>query len=285
MPQLESANINIHSTNGDSHLVRDKNDIRIFYETVKGLTYSHTGEDCNYYLMNTQTIGADIIGMAETNTAWQHHHLQASLTSQAQNILAPQTFHLVNQMPPLTRFQTKKPSNLEDPSPWQLGALYQCHTGDILRTQLVWDAGVDTSFKESQMHSYPSSLHTELVQDPLGLAAHSVVNTNTSVDHNNLFPQDHKNNWFKTLLQQSKLFKPLGTQFPLWWTPTPTFMKTKTYNDSRPMRDVHNRQPGPFYLHWFRSPMHWPHVWMFAALKVGHMLGFLIISGWTTVQP
>ena len=33
--------------------------------------------------MSTQAIGADIIGMAETNTAWQHHHLRASLTSRA----------------------------------------------------------------------------------------------------------------------------------------------------------------------------------------------------------
>jgi hypothetical protein len=48
---------------------------------VKGLTYSYTGEDYDYYMMSTQAIGADIIGMAETNTAWQHHHLQASLPS------------------------------------------------------------------------------------------------------------------------------------------------------------------------------------------------------------
>jgi hypothetical protein len=51
-------NININSAYGDSHLVRDKNEIRIFFQNVKGLTYSHTGEDHNYYMMSTQAIGA-----------------------------------------------------------------------------------------------------------------------------------------------------------------------------------------------------------------------------------
>ena len=44
-----SASIVIHSTHGDSHLVRDKNDIRIIFQNVKGLTYSHIGEDFGYY--------------------------------------------------------------------------------------------------------------------------------------------------------------------------------------------------------------------------------------------
>ena len=57
-----------------------------------------------------------------------------------------------------------------------------------------WKHGVDTQFKESQMYSYPSSLHTEPAQDQLGprpLAAHSALNTNT--DHNNMFLQDYVN--------------------------------------------------------------------------------------------
>jgi hypothetical protein len=35
-------------------------------------------------MMSTQAIGNEIIGMAKTNTAWQHHHHRASLTSWAQ---------------------------------------------------------------------------------------------------------------------------------------------------------------------------------------------------------
>ena len=52
---------------------------------MKGLIYRHTLEDYDYFMMSTQAIGADIIGMAETNMAWQHHHLRASLTSRARN--------------------------------------------------------------------------------------------------------------------------------------------------------------------------------------------------------
>jgi hypothetical protein len=62
---------------------RDDKDIRIFFQNVKGLTYSYTGEDYDYYMMSTQAIGADIIGMAETNTAWQHHHLRSLFNSRA----------------------------------------------------------------------------------------------------------------------------------------------------------------------------------------------------------
>ena len=75
--------IDVHSSYGDSHLEKDDKDIRIFFQNVKGLTYSFTGEDYDYYMTSTQAIGADIIGMAETNTAWQHHHLRTLFSSRA----------------------------------------------------------------------------------------------------------------------------------------------------------------------------------------------------------
>ena len=62
----KSTNINIQSVYGDSHLVWDKNDIRIFFQNVKGLTCSHTGEFCKYYMMSTKAIGSDLKGMAIT---------------------------------------------------------------------------------------------------------------------------------------------------------------------------------------------------------------------------
>ncbi len=43
---------------------------------MKGLTHSHTGEYYDYYMTSLQAIGADIMGMAETDTTWQHRHLQ-----------------------------------------------------------------------------------------------------------------------------------------------------------------------------------------------------------------
>ena len=235
--------------------------------------------------MSTQTIGADIIGMGKTNTAWQHHHLQASLTSWAWKHFGEQTFHLVTQTPPSIRFLTKKPSNLEDPSPCQLGASYQCHTGETLRIQLVWDPGVDTPFKESQMHSDPSSLHTELAQNQLGhclLAAHSAANKNTSVNHNNLlFPKTKKTNDsrpYRSNENSSNFWahnSPYdGLQCPNPWRPRPAMTPNQMWSP-QPTTD----KPSPFYIQWFRSPMHWLYGWIFAALTVGYTLGFPIISG------
>ena len=64
----KSSNIHIHSAYGDSPHVQDKSDIRIFFQNVKGLTYSHSGKDYDYDMMSTQAIDADIIGMARTNS-------------------------------------------------------------------------------------------------------------------------------------------------------------------------------------------------------------------------
>jgi hypothetical protein len=75
--------IDVYSSYGDSHLEKDDKYIRIFFQKVKGLTYSFTGEDYDYYMTSTQAFGTDIIGMAETNTAWQHHHLRTLFASRA----------------------------------------------------------------------------------------------------------------------------------------------------------------------------------------------------------
>ena len=193
----KSANINSNSASGDSHLIWDKNDIGTFFQNVKGLTYSHTGEDYVYYMTSTQAIGADIIGMAETNTAWQHHQLQASLTSWAQkhfgatNISFGYPDATTDPVPDKETFQFGGSITLKTGSLVPLS-----HGGDILWTHLVWDVGADTPQEESHMHSSPSLLHTELAQDQSGpspLAAHSVKKMNTSVIHNNMLPQDHNN--------------------------------------------------------------------------------------------
>lgn len=76
-------NIDLNTSYGDSIHDRHPNSLRIFFQNVKGLTYSTTGEDYAYYFSCATSLGADIIGMAETNSAWSHYHLQHSLHTTA----------------------------------------------------------------------------------------------------------------------------------------------------------------------------------------------------------
>jgi hypothetical protein len=62
---------------GESVDIRDPSHIRIYFQNVKGLSYSTSGQNYGYYLSCIANIDADITGMAETNSAWQHHHLQS----------------------------------------------------------------------------------------------------------------------------------------------------------------------------------------------------------------
>ena len=61
---------------GDSPFVKDPASTRLFYQNVKGLTYSSSGEDYKYYLSSLNTLQVDVSGLAETNSAWAHTHLQ-----------------------------------------------------------------------------------------------------------------------------------------------------------------------------------------------------------------
>ena len=74
-PLRSDHTINLNTSYGSSHHLRNTNDIRIFFQNTKGLTYSSIGEDYEYYLSCTKSLGAYIIGMAETNAAWKHYHL------------------------------------------------------------------------------------------------------------------------------------------------------------------------------------------------------------------
>ncbi|KAI2499411.1 hypothetical protein MHU86_15056 [Fragilaria crotonensis] len=75
--------IDMESHYGKSHTQKSDTDIRIFFQNVKGLTYSASGEDYDYYVTSTRSLDADIVGMAETNTAWTHPHLQSLFQSRA----------------------------------------------------------------------------------------------------------------------------------------------------------------------------------------------------------
>lgn len=61
---------------GDEIFFKDPKSTRIMFQNVKGLTYTTSTEDYRYYLQGMSSYSADIFGMAETNTSWQHPHLQ-----------------------------------------------------------------------------------------------------------------------------------------------------------------------------------------------------------------
>jgi hypothetical protein len=61
---------------GDAVVYKDPGSLRIFLQNVKGLTYSSGFEDYKYYMSQMAAFGIDCFRLAETNTAWQHYHLQ-----------------------------------------------------------------------------------------------------------------------------------------------------------------------------------------------------------------
>ena len=63
---------------GDAISQKHPDSTRIFFQNVKGLTYSNTGEDYRYYLSCLRAYQVDIAGLAETNTCWSHPHLQTA---------------------------------------------------------------------------------------------------------------------------------------------------------------------------------------------------------------
>ena len=69
--------ITILNNYGDNIHHKNVSSVRVFFQNVKGLTYSSSGEDYEYYLHNLQTLMVDIVGLAETNSPWQLFHLRS----------------------------------------------------------------------------------------------------------------------------------------------------------------------------------------------------------------
>ena len=65
--------------------------IRIFFQNIKGLSYTNTTEDYKYVFRQLEDLQIDIAGLAETNTAWQHTFLRNELLTAARSIGAGQT--------------------------------------------------------------------------------------------------------------------------------------------------------------------------------------------------
>lgn len=67
---------------GDSIQQKDPDTIRVFFQNVKGLTFTTGMEDYYYYIQGLTAFQIDIAGLCKTNTAWQHSHLQADFRKQ-----------------------------------------------------------------------------------------------------------------------------------------------------------------------------------------------------------
>ena len=60
---------------GDPIIQKKPNTTRLYFQNVKGLTYSTSREDYNYYMSCLRAYEVDIAGLSETNTCWAHPHL------------------------------------------------------------------------------------------------------------------------------------------------------------------------------------------------------------------
>jgi len=75
--------INVSRNYGHDINIKNGKSVRIFFQNVKGLTYSASGEDYEYYLHNLKLLQVDIAGLAETNTPWQLHHIKTEFLQSA----------------------------------------------------------------------------------------------------------------------------------------------------------------------------------------------------------
>jgi hypothetical protein len=60
--------------------------IRIYFQNIKGLSYTTTREDYKYDFNHLDDLQVDIAGLAETNSAWQHQFLRNELIQASRSI-------------------------------------------------------------------------------------------------------------------------------------------------------------------------------------------------------
>lgn len=54
--------------------------LRLFYQQIHGLTYTPTGEDYDYVHGTMDAMKVDVLGLSETNSPWNNHHLTNAYT-------------------------------------------------------------------------------------------------------------------------------------------------------------------------------------------------------------
>jgi hypothetical protein len=62
---------------------KDEQSVRFFFQNVKGLTYSTSCEDYEYYLHHLKLLQVDVAGLAETNSPWQLQHIKSEFLKRA----------------------------------------------------------------------------------------------------------------------------------------------------------------------------------------------------------
>ena len=65
-----------HQSYGDLIYETSPDSTRIFFQNVKGLTHSSSIDNYAYYMSTLHSLNVDITGLAETNSAWSHTHIQ-----------------------------------------------------------------------------------------------------------------------------------------------------------------------------------------------------------------
>jgi hypothetical protein len=112
-PLRQSPDIDLQTSYGDPVANRNHDHIRIFFQNTKGLMYSSTGQDYNYYLSCIAAIdSAVIMGIAETDTAWQYPHLRSAFADKMKkqfhisNIAYSSPTHKIDPVPEKESFQS-----------------------------------------------------------------------------------------------------------------------------------------------------------------------------------
>ena len=80
--ERDTGDLQAHSFFGDPVIFKASGTTRFLFQNVKGLTHSTSNEDYKYYMQGMSSYAADVFGMADTNTCWQHPHLQLALKEQ-----------------------------------------------------------------------------------------------------------------------------------------------------------------------------------------------------------
>lgn len=79
--QRKQGDPNANKTYGNAIVYKEPGTTRFFFQNVKGLTTTSSKEDYRYFLSAMTSYSVDVFGMAETNTGWQHSHLQMDFKS------------------------------------------------------------------------------------------------------------------------------------------------------------------------------------------------------------
>ena len=136
-PLRQTPNVDLAQSYGDAVSTRNPEHIRILFQNVKGLTHSSTGEDYDYYLSCVSDLDADIVGMAETNTAWDHPYLRQAISSrlkrhyQMSRVSFSSPSHTVDPMPDTESYQAGGTATFTNRKmvPFSYGAVFQDPTG------------------------------------------------------------------------------------------------------------------------------------------------------------